>query len=51
MGLGSVSPVGPLRELVIERVDRDPVASSPFAEGLQSIGFRQAYRGWVLRPA
>jgi hypothetical protein len=44
-----LSPVGPLRELVIERVDRDPVASSPIAEQLRAIGFRQAYRGWVLR--
>jgi ATP-dependent Lhr-like helicase len=44
-----LSPIGPLRELVIERVDRDPVASSPIAEQLRAIGFRQAYRGWVLR--
>ena len=42
-------PSGPLRELVIERVDRDPVASSPLAESLRGIGFRQAYHGWVLR--
>jgi len=46
-----LSPIGPLRELVIERVDHDPVASSPLADALREIGFRQAYRGWVLRPA
>jgi ATP-dependent Lhr-like helicase len=44
-----LQPIGPLRELVIERVDRDPVASSQMAEPLREIGFRQAYRGWVLR--
>src|SRR5207248_870080 len=46
-----LQPIGPLRELVIERVDRDPVATSPLAEPLRAIGFRQAYRGWVLRAA
>jgi len=45
-----LTPIGPLRELVIERVDRDPVAASSLAEALREIGFRQAYRGWVLRP-
>jgi ATP-dependent helicase Lhr and Lhr-like helicase len=46
-----LQPSGPLRELVIERVDRDPVASSPVAASLREIGFRQAYRGWVLRAS
>ena len=44
-----VLPDGPLREIVLERVDHGPVAASRLAEALAAIGFRQAYRGWVLR--
>jgi hypothetical protein len=42
-------PSGPLRELNLERVDRVPPAESALAPALREIGFRQAYRGWVLR--
>ncbi|MDP9273015.1 MAG: DEAD/DEAH box helicase, partial [Chloroflexota bacterium] len=46
---GLVLPDGPLREVVLERVDHEPVAASRLAEALGAIGFRQAYRGWILR--
>jgi hypothetical protein len=38
-----------MKELRIERIDRGPVADSPLAEALSGAGFRQSYRGWVLR--
>jgi ATP-dependent Lhr-like helicase len=44
-----VQPDGPLRELRLERVDRVPPAESPLAARLQQIGFRQSYRGYLLR--
>ncbi len=44
-----VAPPGPMRELRIERVDREPPAGSPLAEAMAEAGFRQGYRGWVLR--
>ena len=44
-----VAPIGPLRELVIERVDREPVAASRLAEPLRALGFRASYRGYLLR--
>ncbi len=44
-----VAPIGPYRELVIERIDREPVASSPLAEPLRALGFRPSYRGYLLR--
>ncbi len=44
-----VAPIGPFRELVIERIDREPVAASPLAEPLREIGFRPSYRGYLLR--
>jgi ATP-dependent Lhr-like helicase len=46
---GLVLPDGPLREVVLERVDHEPVAASKLAEALAAIGFRPAYRGWILR--
>jgi ATP-dependent Lhr-like helicase len=46
---GLVLPDGPLREVVLERVDHEPVAASRLAEALGAIGFKQAYRGWILR--
>ena len=45
-----IGPAGPLKELRIERVDREPPAGSPLAEAMAGAGFRQGYRGWVLRP-
>ncbi|MGI8658655.1 MAG: Lhr family helicase, partial [Candidatus Limnocylindria bacterium] len=44
-----VAPGGPLRELRLERIDREPVADSPLAARLEAIGFRRGYRGYVLR--
>jgi len=44
-----VGPTAPMRELRIERVDREPPAGSPLAEAMTEAGFRQGYRGWVLR--
>ncbi len=46
---GLVTPIGPYRELVLERVDREPVAGSPLAEPLRALGFRPSYRGYLLR--
>ncbi len=52
-GLGTLAelvvPIGPYREIVIERVDREPVAASPLAEPLRALGFRPSYRGFLLR--
>jgi ATP-dependent helicase Lhr and Lhr-like helicase len=44
-----VVPHGPYRELVIERIDHEPVAASPHAATLRELGFRPAYRGYLLR--
>ncbi len=44
-----VAPGGPMRELRIERVDREPVASSDLASALAAVGFRPSYRGFLLR--
>jgi ATP-dependent Lhr-like helicase len=44
-----VAPIGPFRELVIERVDREPVAATALAEPLRALGFRPSYRGYLLR--
>ncbi len=46
-----LAPVGPFRELRLERVDRVPPAESRLAEPLRSLGFRPTYRSWLLRPA
>jgi ATP-dependent Lhr-like helicase len=42
---------GRLRELVIARVDGDPVASSAWRPLLEEAGFVAGYRGFVLRPS
>ena len=42
-------PAGPLRELNLERVDRVPPAESALAAELREVGFRPAYRGWIMR--
>jgi ATP-dependent helicase Lhr and Lhr-like helicase len=44
-----VAPVGPLRELRLERVDRAPVAESSLSGALLASGFRPSYRGYLLR--
>ena len=44
-----VTASGPMRELRIERVDREPVASSNLASALAAVGFRPSYRGFLLR--
>ncbi|HSM38566.1 MAG TPA: hypothetical protein VK838_04470, partial [Candidatus Limnocylindrales bacterium] len=46
-----VGPGGPLREIRLERVNRQPPAESAIAEQLREIGFRPTYRSWLLRPA
>ncbi len=40
---------GRARELVIGRVDGEPVATSPHREALLAAGFVQGYRGYALR--
>ena len=42
---------GRLRELVIGKVDGEPVAGSRFGDALLIAGFVPGYRGYVLRPA
>jgi ATP-dependent Lhr-like helicase len=42
---------GRLRELVLTRVDGEPVAASPWRARLEEAGFVPGYRGHVLRPA
>ena len=42
-------PTGPLKELNLERVDRVPPAESALAHELREVGFRPAYRGWIMR--
>ena len=44
-----VRPLGPLRELRIERIDRAPVAESALEQLLRDAGFRPGYRGYLLR--
>ncbi|MEO5986189.1 MAG: DEAD/DEAH box helicase, partial [Candidatus Limnocylindria bacterium] len=48
---GLVAPGGPLRELRLERVDREPATASSLAARLADIGFRSSYRGMLLRRA
>ena len=40
---------GRARELVIGKVDGEPVATSPHREALLAAGFVQGYRGYALR--
>jgi ATP-dependent Lhr-like helicase len=42
---------GRVRELVVTKVDGEPVASSPFRAALEAAGFAPGYRGLVLRGA
>jgi ATP-dependent helicase Lhr and Lhr-like helicase len=48
-GLRSLLADGRLRELVISRVDGEPVGRSSWYETLRQEGFMQGYRGLVLR--
>jgi ATP-dependent Lhr-like helicase len=48
-GLRSLLADGRLRELVISRVDGEPVGRSSWYETLRNEGFVQGYRGLVLR--
>jgi ATP-dependent helicase Lhr and Lhr-like helicase len=47
--LGPLVADGRVRELVITKVDGEPVSSSPFRERLVAAGFTPGYRGLVLR--
>jgi ATP-dependent Lhr-like helicase len=47
--LGTLVADGRIRELVITKVDGEPVAASPFREALVAAGFVPGYRGLVLR--
>ena len=49
--LGALVADGRVRELVLAKVDGEPVASSPRREALLAAGFIAGYRGLVLRPA
>ncbi|MBA2488570.1 MAG: DEAD/DEAH box helicase, partial [Chloroflexi bacterium] len=49
--LGSLVADGRLRSLIIDRVDGLRAAESPLRDRLADAGFRQSYRGFVLRPA
>ncbi|MCJ7709968.1 MAG: hypothetical protein MUQ32_03975, partial [Chloroflexi bacterium] len=42
---------GRVRELIIGKVDGEPVAGSPHREALLAAGFVQGYRGYALRAA
>ncbi len=42
---------GRVRELVIARIDGEPVTTSRFREALRGVGFVPGYRGYALRPA
>ena len=47
--LGALVADGRLRELVIRKVDGQPIAESPWREALLSAGFTPGYRGLTLR--
>ena len=49
--LASLVVDGRLRSLQIERLDGTPIAESPHRERLSEAGFRQSYRGFVVRAA
>ena len=49
--LGGLLRDGRLRHLQIERIDGIAMAGSPHRQRLEALGFRQAYRGFVLSPA
>ena len=49
--LRSLTDDGRLKRLQLERVDGVTIGDSPMRERLSALGFRQAYRGYVLGPA
>jgi ATP-dependent Lhr-like helicase len=50
-GLHALVEDGRYRELLVSRVNGDPVAASPWRAALEAAGFAPGYRGHVLRPA
>ena len=42
---------GRVKRLQVEKVDGQPIAESPHRDRLAGLGFRPAYRGFVLGPA
>jgi ATP-dependent Lhr-like helicase len=50
-GLAGLVHDGRLRRLQLERVDGAPVAESSWRERLSELGFRAAYKGYVLEAA
>jgi ATP-dependent Lhr-like helicase len=49
--LRSLVADGRLKRLQLERVDGVAIADSPQRDRLMALGFRQAYRGYILGPA
>jgi ATP-dependent helicase Lhr and Lhr-like helicase len=49
--LGGLVADGRTRELVLTKVDGQPIGEAPFREHLVAAGFVAGYRGLVLRPA
>jgi len=49
--LGGLVADGRTRELVLTKVDGQPIGDSPFREHLVAAGFVPGYRGLVLRAA
>ena len=48
--MGDLVADGRVRELVIGKVDGEPVGGSPHREALAAAGFVPGYRGYLLRP-
>jgi ATP-dependent helicase Lhr and Lhr-like helicase len=48
--LGDLVADGRVRELVIGKIDGEPVATSAFRDDLLAAGFVAGYRGYALRP-
>jgi ATP-dependent Lhr-like helicase len=49
--LRSLVADGRLKRLQLERIDGAPISDSALRDRLATLGFRQAYRGYVLGPA
>jgi ATP-dependent Lhr-like helicase len=49
--LTALVETGRIRELVVSRVDGEPVASSRWRAVLEEAGFVRGYRGYALRPS
>ena len=48
--LGDLVADGRVRELVIGKIDGEPVGTSAFRDDLLAAGFVAGYRGYALRP-